>query len=85
MTFILIVFVPPESISLQDQCPSELQTAAVKLLLLEPRQQMREMLLMWTLPELIHFLSVYFLWMCLVVCLSNADFVHLEARKVVKD
>lgn len=59
---------------------SELQTTAVELLLLEPRQQMREMLVMLILLWTFYFLSVYILSMYRPV-----DFVHLEAGQAVKD
>lgn len=58
---------------------SELQTA-VELFLLEPRQQMREMLVMLILLWTFYFLSVYILSVYRPV-----DFVHLEAGQAVKD
>ena len=64
---------------------SELQTTAVELLLLEPRQQMREMLVMLILLWTFYFLSVYILSVYRPVCISSADFVHLEAGQAVKD
>ena len=64
---------------------SELRTTAVELLLLEPRQQMREMLVMLILLWTFYFLSVYVLSVYRAVCISSADFVHLEAGQPVKD
>ena len=46
---------------------------------------MREMLVMLILLWTFYFLSVYILSVYRAVCISSADFVHLEAGQPVKD